>query len=189
LVPERIAIEVIGLPEGFKELKDELKAGIAPYLDELIARPIEVKFTGYNFSKSISSREILASDTTGIAPTPSYVLKFDQEDKLVQIVGNKPVGSLVTNFFFERMKFTNGKWILGKEVTHISESGLVVKISKDFDYKTIDGIGIIHELKLTTERKSNLNTKDQVKISELIKFSNFKINEGLAMKYFLSVSK
>jgi hypothetical protein len=189
LVPERMTIEVLGLPEGFKELKDELKSGIVNYVEELISRPIELKFKGYKFSTTPSSREILATDPTGIAPTPSYLLKFDQEDKLVELLGNKPVGTLATKFTYDKKNFTDGKWIIEKEITQISESGMDVKITKDFDYKTIHGVGILHELKIITEKKSSLNSKDQVKISELITFSNFKINEGLAMKHFLSGSK
>src|SRR5665647_1584773 len=66
--PERLAIEVIGLPEGFKEIKEELKASVLSLLDSLIPLPTASRFAGYKISEGKNAKELIATDTTGIAP-------------------------------------------------------------------------------------------------------------------------
>jgi hypothetical protein len=187
LSPERVSVDVIGLPEGFKELKEELKASIFPFVDELITKPLGAKFTGYKFSVNPQTNEVLATDTTGLAPIPSHQLKFDRDDKLVQIVSNKPVGSMILDLHYEKTKSTEGKWIKNQEIVTINENGQAIKISKNFSYKSLNGITLLYGVKLTTEKKSTNKAVEQFKISDNVKFSHFKLNEGLAMKYFLSM--
>ncbi len=187
LNPDRVAVEVIGLPEGFKEMKEELKASISPFIDEIISKPLESKFTGYKFSVKPLTNEVIATDSTGLAPIPSHHLKFDQEDRLIQIVSNKPVGSMVLDFQYEKNRSNDGKWLKNQEIISINENGQEIISSKIFNYTSLSGITFIQEVKLTTEKKSGNKTVEQIKISDKIKFSHFKVNEGLAMKYFLSM--
>jgi predicted nuclease of restriction endonuclease-like RecB superfamily len=183
--PERVFIEVLGLPEGFKELKEELKQSILPYLESVILKPFALKFGGYSLSHNKQSREIVAKDTSGTAPVPGFILKFDEEDKLVEIVGDKPVGYMNTKLTFEKLKFTDGKWILTKEVTNISENGQEFSITKQYSFHVKDGIGLTEKIKISTEHTNKLKQLEVIKNSDEITFSNFRINEGLAMKYFL----
>ena len=106
--PERVAIEVLGLPEGFVELKEELKLGILQLLDNLLPQTFQQKFSGYRFVQGGSAKEVLAQDTTGIAPIPNFILKFDEQNKLIEVVGNKPVGSIQVKTNLKKHSFQTG---------------------------------------------------------------------------------
>ncbi len=185
--PERLAIEVIGLPDGFKEIKDELKAGIMQLMDNLIPQTFAQRFSGYKFSAT-RAKEYLVSDTTGIAPVPSFVLKFDQQDRLSEIIGNKPIGELVIRPTFEKTAFSDGKWVLVKQTTTTNENGQFLTITKQLNYEKVQGLGALSQVSFTTEHKSGSEGRPTKQVDDLT-FKNYKINEGEAQKYFLGEAK
>lgn len=187
--PERLAIEVIGLPDGFKEVKEELKAGISPLLENLIPPTSAQKFAGYKFSQGKMQREILALDTSGIAPIPSFSIKFDEQDKIISITGNKPVGTLKISPVYEKEAFADGKWVLTSQKTESSENGQTMIIQKHLTYGKSQGVSVVTEVNATTQYQSSAADSKAVKFNENVEFKNYKINEGIALKYFLGESK
>lgn len=187
--PERLAIEVIGLPEGFKQVKEELKASIVGLLDNLIPQTTEQRFPGYKFSQGLKPREIVAKDTTGIAPVPSFSLKFDEQERLVEVIGNKPVGSFKVSPVYQKEPFADGKWVLVSQTSISSENGQTMTIKKELSYGKSQGIGVVSDVNVSTEYKSLNPANKPVRFSENIEFKNYKINEGAALKYFLGEAK
>lgn len=187
--PERLAIEILGLPDGFKEVKEELKAGISPLLENLIPPTSAQKFSGYKFSQGKQQKEILAQDTSGIAPVPSFSIKFDEQDKIVSITGNKPVGTLKISPVYEKESFADGKWVLTSQKTESSENGQTMTVQKYFTYNKAQGISVITEVNTSTQYQSSAPEAKPVKFNENVEFKNYKINEGSALKYFLGESK
>src|SRR5690606_11709346 len=187
--PERLAIEVLGLPDGFKEVKEELKAGIAPLLENLIPPTSAQKFAGYKFSQGKMQREILAQDTSGIAPVPSFSIKFDEQDKIVQITANKPVGTLRVTPVYEKEAFADGKWVLTSQKTESMENGQTMTVQKYLTYGKSQGVSVVTEVNATTHYQSSAPDSKPVKFNESAEFKNYKINKGLALKYFLGEAK
>ena len=187
--PERLAIEVIGLPEGFKEVKEELKASIYGLLDNLIPQTSEQRFSGYKFSQGRKSREIVAKDSSGIAPVPSFSLKFDEQERLVEVVGNKPVGTFVVTPVYKKEPFSDGKWVLVSQTTLSSENGQSMTVKKELSYGKSQGVAVVSDVSISTEYKAVSANAKTVKFSENIEFKNYKINEGSALKYFLGEAK
>jgi hypothetical protein len=185
--PERIAIEVIGLPDGFKEIKDELKFGILQLMDNLIPQTFVQRFAGYKFSSN-SPKVYLVRDATGVAAIPSFVLKFDEQDKLIEIIGNKPVGELEITPVFEKTAFSDGKWVLVKQTTKTNENGQFLTVTKELEYSKVQGIGTLSQVNFTTEHRPGSEGKPVTQKDEL-KFKNYRINEGIALKYFLGDAK
>jgi hypothetical protein len=188
-VPERMSIEVIGLPEGFKEVKEELKASIIPILDHFMPQSFAQKFTGYKFVQGTNQREILAQDTTGIAPIPSFSLKFDPSDKLVEVIGNKAIGSLTVSPKYSKEVFADGKWVLTEETTNSSEGGYTLSVRKILNYAKANGIGVLEDVEITTDQKFQSPEVKPVKSSETVTFKKYQINEGRALKFFLGETK
>lgn len=186
--PERLAIEVVGLPDGFIEVKEELKMSILQLMDNLIPPPMSQKFPGYKLSQ-VRPREITAQDTSGIAPIPSFTLKFDEKDKLVEIIGNKPIGTLNVKPVFEKPSFAEGKWVLMSQTTTTSENGQTLTVTKDLNYEKSDGISVLSEVEVSTEHKMENKDAKANRSSETINFKNYKINQGEALKYFLGEAK
>lgn len=186
--PERLAIEVIGLPEGFKEIKEELKMAILGMMDNIIPQTMAQRFHGYKISQGAKPKEFIAQDSSGVAAVPSFVLRFDNQDRLIEIEGKKPIGTLETTPVYEKESFSDGRWVLKRQTTSSSESGQSIVIKKELSYGQAEGIGVVTAVEVTTQQKS-LQSDKPVTMSESLTFKNYKINTGDALKYFLGDSQ
>lgn len=183
--PERFSIEVLGMPEGFREVKEELKMSITPMMDFLIPQTVSQRFAGYKFAQGTSSREYSAVDSTGIAAVPGYTLKFDVQDRLLEIIGKKPIGSLSIVPKYEKTPFSDGKWVLQKLTTTNSENGQTMTSIKELTYGTANGIGVLAKVKSITEQKMDSAQAKPMILENEVEFKNYRINTGDALKYFL----
>lgn len=181
--PERLAIEVEGLPEGFKEIKEELKISLLGMMDNLIPPTMAQRFNGYKISNGSKAKEFVAQDSSGVAPIPSFTLKFDQEDKLVEVVGQKPIGSLVISPVYAKESFSDGRFVLKEQTTTSTEGSQTVTIKKELEYGQSQGMGVLTGVEVTTEQKGQ--SGKSVSATEKLTFKNYKINAGEALKYFL----
>jgi hypothetical protein len=184
LSPERLAVDVIGLPEGFIEAKNDLRASFMPLLDNLLPMTVEQRFPGYKFSPGKTKREYIATDSSGLAAIPKYVLKFDDLDRLSEVIGAKPVGSWNMNWIYEKKAFSEGRWVISQVTVMNSENGQTVKSSRKLNYGTAQGIGVLSEVVLTVEQTGEKTIRTQ----ESIEFKNYRINTGEGMRYFLGDS-
>lgn len=187
--PERLAIEIMGLPDGFKEVKEELKLSILGVIDNLLPQSTASRFNGYKFVQGSKPKEILAQDTTGIAPIPSFVLKFDDQDKLVEVIGNKPIGTMTVKPVYTRETFADGKLVLTEQTSVTQENGQSVTVRKELEYGKANGIGVLTEVSISTEQKLDGSNAKPTSTRETLEFKNYKINDGEALKYFLGEAK
>jgi hypothetical protein len=185
--PERLAIEVLGLPEGFRELKENLKGQILQVIDNLLPVPTAQRFAGYKFIL-VKPRELRAVDASGLAPVPSFRLKFDEQDKLVEVTGDRPVGTVVTKPVYDKPSFADGKLALEEQTTVTTENGGTLTVTKDLSYGKVEGIGVLEEVEITTEQAPGGKARS-VKATDTVTFKNYKLNTGAAMKYFLGEAK
>lgn len=183
--PERLSIDIIGLPEGFREVKDEMKYSILSQLEMLLPQAIIKKFTGYKFSAGPGTKDVVAKDISGIASIPEFILKFDNQDKLQEIVGKKPVGSMNTAVVYERENFADGKYVLKSQTTTVNENGQTVSVSKELKYGNSNGIGVLSSVTTTTTTTVEGSKNKPFVLSETLTFDNYKINTGEALKFFL----
>ena len=186
--PERMAIEVIGLPDGFREIKEELKLSILPFMENLLPLSTVQRFAGYKFHSGAGPKEFVAQDSTGIANIESFVLRFDNTDRLIEVLGKKAIGTLVITPRYEKDSFAAGKWVLKATTTTSSENGQSLVIKKDLSYGSSQGIGVLSSMTLTTEQKSQAPDAKPLILEETVNFKNYKINGGEAMKFFLGDS-
>lgn len=186
--PERLAIEVIGLPDGFKEVKEELKMSMLQMMDNILPQTTEQRFAGYKFVQK-GPGEITAQDSSGLAPIPSYTLKFDNQNALTEVVGHKPIGTLTVKPVYTKPSFAEGKLVLASQTTTSIENGQTLIVTKELEYDKAEGISVVSEVNISTEYKGPGKDARSVKSNESIEFKNYKINDGTAFKYFLGESK
>ncbi len=179
--PERLAVDVIGLPEGFFEAKNALRASVMPLLDSLLPMTVEQRFPNYKITPGKIPREFIATDSSGLAPIPSYVLKFDDQDRLSEVIGQKPLGSWSMSWVYEKKAFSDGKWVVSQVTVNNNEGGQGIKSTRKLNYGTAQGIGVLTEVVLTVEQQG----EKPVRTEESIEFKNYKINTGEGMRYFL----
>lgn len=186
--PERISIEVIGLPDGFREIKEELKLSILSVIENLLPLTTVQRFSGYKFLPGSTPKEFVAQDSTGIANIQSFVLRFDNQDRMIEVVGKKDVGTLVTTPVYEKDSFAAGKWVLKSISTNSSENGQSLLVKKVLTYGQSQGIGVLSKVTVTTEQKGANPAIKPLILEEELEFKNYKINAGEALKYYLGDS-
>ena len=184
--PERLAIDLIGLPEGFREIKEEMKYTVLQQLELLLPQTIEKKFRGYKFTQAPGTKDVIAKDISGIATVPEFILKFDNQDKLQEIVGKKPVGTMDTAVTYEKENFADGKYVLKNQTTTVNENGQTTSIKKELKYGNSNGIGVLSSVSTTVETKSEVKGAKPFSQTETLTFDNYKLNTGTALKWFLS---
>lgn len=185
--PHRVAIEIQGLPDGFKEIKEELKVSVLTALEDLIPLPLEEKFPNHQFTQGPGMKEITAKDQSGLALVPAYILKFDGQDRLTTIEAQKPVGTFSVVNQYEKTPFSNQKWVLQSQTTSGAENGQSITSTKAFTYSTQEGIGVLTRISVSTEQK--WRDAAPLKSQEIVELKNYKINAGEALKYFLAETK
>ncbi len=183
--PERLAIDVLGLPEGFREVKEEMKYGVLQQLELLLPQTIVKKFTGYKFTPNPGTKDLIAKDVSGIASIPVFILKFDNQDKLQEIVGKKPVGTMNTAVSYEKESFADGKYVLKNQTTTVNENGQTITVKKELKYGNSNGTGVLSSVTTTTQTQIENSKAKPFILSETLSFDNYKINTGGAMKWFL----
>lgn len=184
--PERLDLEIIGLPDGFREIKEELKLATLSSIDNLLPMTTAQRFNGYKFHSGATPKEIVAQDSTGIASVPSFILRFDNQDKLIEIVGRKPIGSLDIKPVYEKDSFADGKWVLKSLTNTTSENGQTAIVKKVLSYGTSQGMGVLTGVSIRTEQKSEAEGAKPLISEDSLSFKNYKINTGEGMKHFLS---
>ncbi len=184
LSPERLAVDIIGLPEGFAEAKNELRASFMSVMDNLLPMTVEQRFPGYKFTPGKNKREFIATDVSGLAAIPKYLLKFDELDRLSEVIGAKPVGSWNMHWIYEKKAFSEGRWVISQVTVTNSENGQTVKSSRKLNYGTAQGIGVLSEIVLTVDQSAEKNIRTQ----ETFEFKNYRLNTGEGMRYFLGDS-
>lgn len=183
--PERVALEIMGLPDGFREIKESLKISFATVLEDLLPLKFDKKFAGFKLGMKFDSKTYELIDLTGINPISKFILQFDNQDNLIMLKGIKPVGDFIVTPKYKKTNFSDNKWVLESQKTMTTETGLSTEATREYDYSVIQGVGVIDEISLTSEtRFSNEKIQTQT-FKDVVEFENYKINQGLALKYFL----
>jgi len=183
--PERLAVEVLGLPEGFKEVKENLKVNALSLFEDIIPIPLEKKFSNFKFTRK-SKQLIEAKDNNSLAPISSYDLVFNNENVLSEVIAKRAVGEMVTKFVYDKTSFSDGRLVLKAQDIFIEESGQKVNIKKEISYQIVAGVGLPQMINVTTKQSGSSGNLERV---ENLKFSNYQVNKGEALKFFLSESK
>jgi hypothetical protein len=183
--PERFAMEVLGLPEGFEEVKYGLKQRVIPLLENILAPPITQQFAGFKFNPGTGANEVLAVDPSGVAPISSFTLKFDAQQKLIEIQGHKVIGEYKVEPTYEKESFSEGKWVLKSQHLTNTDSSSSITTKKELDYGLVHGMGVVSRVTIGNVISSRSPSSEDLKSEEVYEFKNYQINSGAAQRYFL----
>lgn len=186
--PERMAVEVIGMPDGFLEVKESLKARSIVAIETLFPQGVSDKFASLKITQGPGKREFTATDSSNLAPIQSYTIKFDEQDRLVEVAGNKVFGTYSVNPVYTKESFGDGKWVLTSQTSEDSDGANSMTSSRSISYGKAQGLAVPSELEIAIEQK-NQASKNNNKFKENFVFKNYRINDGSAVKYFLGESK
>jgi hypothetical protein len=186
--PERIAINVNGLPEGFKEVKDELKLNILSKIESIISIPLEKKFANYEVTLK-SPMEMVGKDKTQQNLIPEYIFKLGAEGELQEIKGIKPVGQMTIKFENQKFPWSDQKWVATKMVTTSEDGPQVTTTTTQFQFINLQNIGLPKTILSKTNQLVRMDPKAKPierNFEEEMIISKYKVNTGEALKWFIS---
>lgn len=191
--PERVAVDILGMPEGFREIKEELKAVVVRNLEIIIPIPLEMKYQGYQFKMSSKQiKTVIATDQSNMQPIPEFEIMMDSEGRVQEVVAKKPIGIVSTRFTWNKSTWSEPRSHLLETKTRSEEGPQRTEIQSVTSWQTISGVGLPSLVKTKTSQvlsqPGQPNKPIERSYEEVIYFKNYKVNVGEAMKWFLGHS-
>lgn len=188
--PGKVDFEIIGLPSGFNELRQNLKNLVINRLDYLIPQPLGKRFRGYELTekKLGSGIRVIGTDPTNTLPVNKIELYFDREEKLKSYKSFSPLGFRESTFDYKKKSWSKNKWVLEEVTAKMIQGPQVTEIQTEMDFENIEGYGFPTQIKVETTQyvvsPEDNEKKNERKGQSLLTFSKYKINDGAALKYF-----
>jgi hypothetical protein len=174
--PHKLEIKVIGLPKGFKEIKEQLKMAVYSRIPLLF--PVEkIKMvSGYKLKYNRKNNIIHATDPTGKKALNEVKIKVLENGMMKSIEGIGVSGSQVTSYIGKIEPWSQKKFIYHNVQIKIKARTSHTIVDHDLKYTVIRGIGVPNNI-ISTTKILNLKNKE-VKILSKVEtvFYDYMIN-------------
>lgn len=187
--PERVAIEIIGMPEGFNEIKQQLKQTMLSKFEAIIPIALDKKFMGYKLSLDPKeSKAIVAKDEKALNLIPEYKMSFNKDGLLSLVDGKKTIGTLTTSFDWEKTSWSEPRFINKSSLAKSVDGPQSVTVQSKTEWQLISSVGLPSRVVTTTRQVITIPgaSPQENLIEEEINYKNYKVNVGEALKWFLA---
>jgi hypothetical protein len=188
MFPGQYQIKVHGFPNGFNEVKFQLKQMIKNRLDFVIPLKLAPRVRGYEmkYFKSQGYKAVKGKDRTGSSPVSEIQLKFKKNGMLKEFKTFSPTGVNSTVFELTSKGWSNNKWIVNRMTTKLIQGIQLTTIENEFTYQSVKGFGFPKKVEIETTQEIMANKKSNKRtVSSRIEFSNFEVNTGKANRYMM----
>lgn len=192
--PTQYKIEVIGLPKGFQEARDDLAELIKGKLEFVIPEKFSEKFKNYTLkSQPIADGKLVkAIDDTYTLAVPEVDLVFDTNGRLKTLTTNASQAAIKTEFFQTPKSWSNNKLVMDKIVTSSKQANMSSTITNSIEYASVAGMGFPSKLTVKTITESIVPAHGKEKEKKVknesgsvVKFTNFEVNTGKAQRFIV----
>lgn len=180
--PDKIQVDIEGMPKGFFELENNLKKIALEVVDYVIPRSPKEVLKEFDFKESEKTNDsvTLVGTTKNSESRVSEVqLQFDKNSILKNMVTLSPYSRSETDFNMSTKKGSDNKYLTDSMETVITRGKVKLKLEKKFDYITQDGFTLPNKVQILMKP---VDKTKAVENSSEMTISNYKINEGLASK-------
>jgi hypothetical protein len=194
LSPSQYKIEVLGLREGFAEVKSDLRDLIKGKLEFIIPESFSKKFEAYKFKSEplADGKLVKAIDDTYTMAAPEVDLIFDSSGKLKTLETKATYAPSKTEFFQSAKAWSNGKLVMDKIVS-TSKSGAAETITTNaIEYVSIGGMGFPSKVTVKTivevsfpATKNEKERKVKNETGTIVRFAKYEVNTGKAKRFIV----
>jgi len=189
-------IRIKGLPNGFRQIKNDLKNLIKTRLDFVIPQKMAPKIRAYSLETRQQGSDILlkAIDKTHIKDVSEIHMMFDKTGKLKEFKTLSPEGVKIATMSMGPKSWSHNKWVVDR-LSVKSVLGLqTTTTTSDIEYISVAGHGFpkIINLKTTQEITSDKKMGEKTNkrtLNSNLKFSKYEINSGKALKAIIRGKK
>ncbi len=184
--PDKIKVEVFGMPEGFKEVKDQLKQGILLRSDFIIPRALSEKVKGYELKldSEKGKTSITAVDTKGVQAHSEIIYLFNENDVLNKSILKSAMGMETLTMNFDKRSWSQNKLVLGSYTTQRVEGVNTISTEVQVKYEKVGTYGFPKSIQSKTKQvlTQPVGKKKQTYEREFtseISFFDHQVNTGL----------
>ena len=192
LSPSQYKIEIMGLPKGFQEVRNDLSSLIKGKLEFIIPEKFSEKFKAYTLKSepAVSGKLIKAIDDSYTLAIPEVELAFDDNGRLKTMVTRAAASFVKTEFFQTPKSWSNNKFVMDKIVSVTKQESTTSTITNSIDYISINGMGFPSKvsIKNLTEAIIPAQGKEKEKkvkneTNSVVQFVKYEINTGKAQRF------
>lgn len=190
--PSQYKIEVMGLPNGFQEVRDDLSTLIKGKLEFVIPEKFSQKFKDYTLKAApiANGKMVKAVDLTYTMATPEVDIVFDNNSKLKSVETRAPQSSVKTEFSHSTKAWSNNKLVIDKVVSVSKQGPSTMTVTNSIDYAAVSGMGFPSQItvKNVTETVIPAHGKEKEKRNKTdsgttIRFSKYEVNTGKGQRF------
>tara|TARA_R110002049_G_scaffold206957_2_gene377376 strand:+ start:3290 stop:4108 length:819 start_codon:yes stop_codon:yes gene_type:complete len=194
LNPGRIEIEVLGLPPGFTNLKNELKKLVVERIEYVVPQNLSTRLRGYRFDEKKIKNDLVVlegKDETNTKAINKIDVVLNEQGEIQSMKTTSPSGSQMVKFESSKKSWSHSKNVIDtvniSAVTGIQRNTTETKIT----YISKDGFGFPSSIatETTIEAMTNTEAKNKVTTSANLYFSNYEVNTGNAQKFLIGIDE
>lgn len=193
IFPDRVKMQVYGIPDGFKELRQTIKGMVSPFLQYVLPAKFSERYQIYQFKKipRKGGYVLKGSDPKFQSAIPEFEMSFDNGNILTKTAAMTPQGPNQTDYRYSKKRWSDSKFVLDNiksvtktKITHISSE-------TDIVYEKFGVVGlpikvsITNKTELTDEAKKLEQFKNQKHSwseGTTVTFSHYEVNRDRAKK-------
>jgi len=183
--PDKLFVDVQGLPEGFKDLKNELRLAVVDKIEYILPVSLEKKLKGYDLrtQDNADGKKLIAEDKTGKMDINRLEFNINKAGQITQIDSFGTRGPSKT--FFNYSQTENNKWLVTKIENVVERGPIKVVTTNNIIYSKVSGFYFPEKL-ISKSSQENM-VKDKVKKVEIgtteYLFESYEVNTGKAQKF------
>lgn len=191
--PGNYHVEVEGIHDNLKNVKNELKALVMTRLDFVIPETLKGKLKSYRLkSKKIDSGVLVkAYDDSQLKSINEIQLKFDKIGRMFQMKIFSPSGVQTSNISYKVLSWSRNKWIPSLISAESIQGARKTIMTTEIEYLSQNGFGFPKTVSVETKQFINIKDK-QTEVSKagtVIRFYDYKINKNIANKKIAEIKK
>lgn len=192
LSPSQYKIEVLGLPKGFQEVKDDLATLIKGKLEFIIPEKFSEKFKAYNLKAEpvADGKLIKAIDDSYTMAVPEVNILFDKSGLLKTVETKGGQAPVKTEFFQSPKAWSNNKLVIDRIVSITKMGPASLTITNAVEYLTVAGMGFPSKITVKNVSEGVIPATDKEKEKKVktetgtvIRFSKYEVNTGKAKRF------
>jgi hypothetical protein len=174
-------ITVVGLPQGFKEIKHQLKMLLADKLYFFI--PLKIKNSVKDYQARVEEKngnnQVTMTDTSNEKNISKVIMDFDKQGRLITIDSHALGYRTKTTMTLDKEAWSRKKWVLNELLLENIQRNMNSSTKYSVSYKKAgsfsfpETIDILTEIKTIADPKSG-ESKILGQVKSKITFSNFK---------------
>jgi hypothetical protein len=191
--PQKIDVEVIGLPNGYKEVKSQLKQLVYNKLELIFPSPLRqfvknYKMKWFKNSGEKNGQKVYFIDPSGLLAIREMTMTLSDQGLLSELVTVHPLLTNHATFKYMVRPCSQNKYLLESYVVKGVVSTGSEEVQTNINYGSIENLCLPSEVKsvtkqvLSVDREKKLDEQKRELIM-IFRFEKYEINTGAATAY------